>query len=176
MFTRSALHPMPEYFDRYINKCDDVSITDAIQRSIEEVANFPIALWHKLGDLVYAPGKWTVKDMLQHLIDTERVFMFRALATARRDKQSMLSMEEDDYAREAQAGHRSIESLVDELRASHESAKRMFESFTPEMLSLNCNGFKGQYSVASMGFILPGHQRWHMEVLAERYYPLISSE
>lgn len=170
---RSQLFPLPEYFDRYINKCDDVELMEALRISIEELDRFPISKWNALGDKVYAPGKWTVKEILQHLIDTERIFMYRALAFARNEKQQPPSFEEDVYVQESNANQRTIEDLVEELRTVHVSFKTMFESFTPAMLSRTGKGFKGEYSVASIGFIIAGHQRWHMQVLEERYYPLL---
>ena len=95
---RSELNPLPEYFDRYINKCDDVGISQAIQTSINELDRIPLAKWEWLKDKTYAPGKWTVKDILQHLIDTERIFMYRALAFSRGEMQLLPSFDEDKYA------------------------------------------------------------------------------
>lgn len=170
---RSQLFPMPEYFDRYINKCDDVDIITAIQTSIDELDKAPVEKWKALGDKVYAPGKWTIKDILQHLIDTERIFTYRALAFARNETQQPPSFDEDGYAVAADPKDRSIESLVDELRITHQSFKMMYESFTPDMLNKAGKSFKGEYSVASIGFIMAGHQRWHFGIVEERYLPLI---
>jgi hypothetical protein len=172
---RSQLHPLPDYFDRYINKCDDVDIISAIQVSIEELDDFPVNKWNKLGDKVYAPGKWTVKQILQHLIDTERIFMYRALAFARNEKRQPPSFEEDSYVNESDANIRTIEDLVAELRIVHLAFKAMFTSFTPTMVIREGKGFKGAYSVASIGFIMPGHQRWHMKVLKDKYEPLLDT-
>ena len=80
---------LPEYFDRYINKCDDVTILEALQQSLQELENAPIEKWKQLGDKVYAPGKWTIREILQHLIDTERVFSYRATAFSRGDENVM---------------------------------------------------------------------------------------
>lgn len=171
---RSELKNLPEYFDRYINKCDDVELLVAMQTSIDELNNAPLEKWKALGDTVYAPGKWTLKDMLQHLIDTERVFCYRALSFARGDIQQLPSFDEDGFSSAAQANNRTLESLIEELQLSHRSAKSLFESFTPEMLNRTGMGFKGAYAVASIGFILPGHQRWHLGVLEEKYLPLLS--
>jgi hypothetical protein len=170
---RSELKPVPEYFDRYINKCDDVELLTAIQTSIDELDNLPVVQWKALGDQVYAPGKWTVKDVLQHIIDTERIFAYRALAFARNETQTLPSFEEDDYATAAAASNRTIEDLVAELRITHQSLKAMYSSFNPAMLQKMGKGFKGQYSVASIGFIMPGHQRWHFQIVEERYFPLL---
>lgn len=170
---RSQLQAIPQYFDRYINKCDDVELVDALQISINELNSIPIDKWKALGDKVYAPGKWTVKDILQHLIDTERIFTYRAMAFTRNEAQPLPSFSEDDYAIAAKAGDRNLEDIMDELRIVHQSSKALFQSFTSEMLEKNGKGFKGLYSVASIGFILAGHQRWHFQILEERYYPLL---
>lgn len=167
---RSDINPMPEYFDRYILMNDDVEVCQAIQTSLDEMAQFPLEKWKAMGDYVYAPGKWTVRDILQHLIDTERVFCYRALAAARGEQQKQPSFDEDSYAAHANANQRPLEDLLEEMRISRRSFLALFQSFTPEMLQRTCMGFKGEYSVLSMGFIIAGHQRWHMRVLEERYY------
>ncbi len=172
---RSALHLLPEYFDRYINKTDDVELLDAIQTSIKELHNPKLVVQLvALGNKVYAPGKWTVKDILQHLIDTERIFSYRVLAFARNETQGMPHFSEDDYATAAAANTRTVAGLLDELQAVHVSVKKMYESFTPDMLQKTGQGFKGVYSVGAIGFMLPGHQRWHLQVIEEKYLPLIS--
>ncbi len=164
---------MPEYFDRYINLCDDVEISQALQTCIDEIVNAPIEKWEALGDKIYAPGKWTIKDMLQHMIDTERIFCYRALAFSRDEKQLLPGFDEDAYAASSDAGHRELKDIVDELLSLHQSSKALFDSFTGAMLDKTGKGFKGDYSVAALGFIIAGHQRWHLNVLQERYYPLL---
>jgi DinB superfamily len=170
---RSQLNPVPEYFDRYINKCDDVELLDAIQTSIDELKYLPVDKWKALDSRVYAPGKWTVKDILQHLIDTERIFSYRVLAFTRNETQAMPSFSEEDYAAAAEGNRRSIEELINELKIVHQSLFALYKSFTPGMLDKIGKGFKGEYSVASVGFILPGHQRWHLGILEEKYMPLV---
>jgi DinB superfamily len=170
----SELTTLPEYFDKYIHQCDDVELLEAIQTSIDEVNNFPLEKWKALGDKVYAEGKWTVKDILQHLIDTERIFTYRVLAFARNEKQAMPMFSEDEYATVANATERTLESLIDELRAVHLSTKALFQSFSTTVLHKMGKSFNGEYSVAAIGFILPGHQRWHLKILEEKYYGLLN--
>ena len=170
---RSELTSMPEYFDRYINLCDNVTIGQAIQTSIDELAAIPMQQWEQLDGMVYAPGKWTIKDIVQHLIDTERIFSYRALAFARGETTRLPSYEEDDYARAAEANNRTLHSLIDELHITHKSLLSLYDSFSPAMLAATGMGFKGPYSVASIGYMMPGHQRWHFKIIAERYMPLL---
>jgi len=167
---RSELNPLPEYFDRYINKCDDVELMEALDISINELNHLPIEKWESYGDKTYAEGKWTIKDILQHIIDAERVFTYRVMFFARGDQQKVPYYTEDDYAATADANRRTIKDLVEELKASHHSVKALYNSFTSEMLSKTGMGFKGKYSVADIGFMLPGHQRWHFDVIEEKYF------
>ncbi len=170
--TRSQLTPMPEYFDRYINLADDVTLNEAFAISLQELENAPIAKWKSLGEKVYAPGKWTVKDILQHLIDTERVFSYRALSFARGEK-NVTSMDEEKYGENANANDRSLEDLLIEAIAVRKSTMLLYNSFSQEMLGKMGIGFKGEYSVHAIGYLFLGHQRWHFKILEEKYYPLI---
>lgn len=168
----SQINPKPEYFDRYMNKCDDVDIITAIEISIKEVEQIPLDKWKAIGLKTYAPDKWTINDILQHLIDTERIFIYRALSIARGDKQPLPPFSENDYVTEANASERSLEDLISELKNLHISLRDMYRSFTSDNLKQTGKSFKGFYSVADIGFILPGHQRWHFEVIKEKYIDL----
>lgn len=171
---KSDIKKMPEYFDRYINLTDDVTYMEALEISLKELENAPIEKWNALGEKVYALGKWTVKDILQHYIDTERVFTYRITAFARKDPQNMLGFDEDLYAKNAFANRRTIENLLEELILVRKNYIAMYKSFNPEMLQLSGKGYNdAEYSVLAMGFMIPGHQRWHFKVLEEKYYPLL---
>jgi DinB superfamily len=171
---RSEINPLPEYFGRYIIQYgENTSILEAIQLSIDELDAIPLDKWKALGSKVYAPNKWTLKDILQHLIDTERIFGYRAVAFARGDTQQLPPFSEDDYAANTVANTRSFEDLIAELKMVHYSTRALFKSFTPEMLNRKGMGFKGEYSVAAIGFTLPGHQRWHFKIIEDKYLSLL---
>ncbi|MFN8353092.1 MAG: DinB family protein [Spirosomataceae bacterium] len=170
---KSAINPMPEYFDRYINQTDDVTVSEALQISLNELDAFPLAQWEALGDRVYAPDKWTIQDILQHLIDTERIFAYRALCFARGEQTPLPSYDENEYAHQANAQHRTLTDLIAELRLVRQSSIALYQSFTSEMLLRTGLSFKGHYSVLAIGFILAGHQRWHQGIIQERYLSLL---
>lgn len=171
---RSDINPMPEYFDRYINLADDVELMDALETSIKELHNLPIEQWKAIGDKVYAAGKWTIKDIVQHMIDTERILAYRALCFARGEAAQLPSYDEDSYAHNANANNRTLEDLIAEWVLVRTSFVALFKSFTPSMLLQTGLGFKGRYSVLAIGFIMAGHQRWHSKIIEERYLPLVS--
>jgi DinB superfamily len=166
--TRSQIDPLPTYFDRYINVNDDVDVLTALNTGLSELEHAPLDDWKRIGDRVYAPGKWTVKDILQHVIDTERVFSYRATSFARGEA-DVKGYDEETYGRNALAQRRTLEDLLDEARALRRSTIQQFQSFSPEMLQCQGNGFKGPFSVIDIGFILAGHQRWHFGIIHERY-------
>ncbi|MBG9376376.1 DinB family protein [Panacibacter sp. DH6] len=162
---------LPAYFDRYINQTDDVTVEEALLISLQELQLLPVEEWKAIGNAVYAPGKWTIKDILQHLVDTERVFSYRALSFARGEK-DVRSFDENNYASMANAGRRSLEELIEEAIGVRKATMLLFSSFDKDMLSKAGVGFKGEYTVHAIGFIIAGHQRWHWNIIKERYYSL----
>lgn len=173
--TRSQLYPLPDYFDRYINLADDVPVLTSLEISLKELETAPVDNWTALGDRVYAPGKWTVKDLLQHIVDTERVFCYRALSFARGERE-VKPFDEDLYAASARADRRSLADILEEAVLVRRASLALFRSFTDDMLAKTGKGFKGDYSVHAIGFILAGHQRWHFKVIEDRYFPLLKEK
>ena len=170
---KDQINPMPEYFDRYIDKMENFTVTAALEISLKELENLPLADYERLGNKVYEPGKWTIKDILQHLIDAERVFAYRATAFSRNEPGQVLSFDEGLYVQQADANRRSLADLIREMKILRSSTIELYKSYNPDMLVRKGKGFKGEYSVLAIGFIIPGHQRWHLEVIKERYIPLI---
>jgi hypothetical protein len=150
---------------------DDVTLMEALETSLTELEDAPVNEWKAIGNYVYAPGKWTIKDIIQHLIDTERVFSYRALSFARGEKE-VKPFDEDNYGKMANANSRTIEDLLEEAIGLRKATILLYKSFSPEMLNRVGIGFKGEYSVHAIGFIFAGHQRWHFKVIEERYLAL----
>lgn len=169
----SHIHPLPAFFGRYMELSDDVIHTDAFRLATYDIRNIPFDVWNTIGDAVYAPGKWSIKSIVQHVIDTERIFIYRALCYARGEKEKVLGFDENAYADNAPVDHRSLEELLAELAHTHDSARYLFQSFPEKVLNNKCYGFAGEYIVGAVPFILLGHQRWHFRVIEERYLPLL---
>ncbi len=169
---KSDIKIMPEYFDRYIALADDhLSVIESLELSLDELNQAPLDTWRAIGDKVYEVGKWTIRDILQHCIDTERVFVYRILAISRGDKQKMNPYDENEFAKNALATRRPLDEILDELKLIRRSTIMMFKSFTDDMLMQNGYGYNGiEYGPLALGFMLAGHQRWHFKVMEERYY------
>ena len=160
---------MPAFFDRYINLAPDIDILDALgqQASLERVV--PSETMKDLGENRYAPGKWTAKDIVQHLIDTERIMAYRAMRFARADKTSLPGFDEDDFARMAHASRRTIDDLYAEFATVRQATLALFQSFDEEMLQRTGICFNQSMSVLAVGFVLVGHPMHHANVVRERY-------
>jgi len=170
---RSDINPLPKFFDRYITQAEDIELIDALKNSFNNFDKLPIDKWEALGDKVYAPGKWTVKDMLQHIIDTERIFAYRALRFARKDSTVLAGFEENDFAAAANAVKRDLHELFLEMKTVRQSTIYLFSSFDEATQKQIGATTSTEISVASLGFAIVGHELHHFKVLEERYFPLL---
>jgi hypothetical protein len=169
---RSAIHPMPEYFDRYINLVDDVELLEAFDRSIAAIDALDLDLLDSIAHSAYEPGKWTVNGVIQHIADFERILSYRALVYARKAGIVPQSIDENLVAENANTGHRTAREVVADLRAARVATRELFASFDQEMLDTIGLCWKYEMQVLAMGFNIIGHQVHHFKVLEERYYPL----
>ena len=166
---RPNLKEVPEHLHGEIElvKQDDVRRAFADHSdAIEFLKEIPEEKW----SYRYGPDKWTIKGVIQHMIDAERIFCNRALVIARRDKTTPLpSFDGDKYAHSANADKRSKEDLISEMETVQQSSKKLFESFNNDQL--NATGRVNDYTIAvnTLGFVVVGHVLHHIKLLKERY-------
>lgn len=170
---RGEIINMPDYFNRYINLLPDVELLEALYQTGQPLFDTEASKLIALKDMVYAPNKWTVKDIIQHLIDCERVFAYRALRFAREDKTPLPGFEENDYAKSAHSLTKSLDELLQELYILRESSILMFKGFSNEQLMREGPSNNNTTQVLAFGFTIAGHGLHHLTIIKERYYPLI---
>lgn len=163
----------PSYFDRYIDQVADVDLPEALRQSVADLDALDLNTLHALGDRVYAPGKWTIRDLLQHLTDCERIFQYRALRFARNDQTALPGFDENLYAEYSGATRRPLEEIMQELRIVREGTIALFQSFDEAALRRTGIMFKSELPVLAVGFTIAGHQIHHFKVMEERYFPLL---
>ncbi|MBL7922734.1 MAG: DinB family protein [Bacteroidia bacterium] len=173
--SKSGIVPMPAYFDRYILKVPGDALIPALEDSLSQWIHSDWSLLARIGDKVYQPGKWTVRDILQHIIDTERIMSYRALRFARADKTLLPGFDEDFFAAGAGANLRSLSALKEELVHLRMANIAMFRDFSREQMERSGICFHTEITVLALGFVLAGHQLHHFQVMQERYYPLAAS-
>ena len=159
-------HP---YYARYIALVPQAMPVPALKEQMDEILPFLRGISEEKGGHRYAPGKWTVKQMIQHVIDGERVFAYRALRAARADRTPLPGFDENAFAAQADASGRTIQSLADELELLRLGNLAMFGTMSEEELRRGTVANENEISVRALAFIIAGHARHHAHLLRERY-------
>jgi uncharacterized damage-inducible protein DinB len=117
----------------------------------------------------YAPGKWTIKEILVHIIDDERIYTYRALRFARNDKTELPGFEQDDYTRYSNANNRNIQDIMEEYEAVRNSTIALFKQFDEEALSRSGIANKNHVTVRALGYHIAGHEMHHLNIIKGKY-------
>jgi uncharacterized damage-inducible protein DinB len=163
------LDTIPSFYKNYVKHVDQTDLLTALRSSGYRTQELVHAIPEKKMDFRYADGKWTIRELLCHMIDAERIFAYRALRFARNDKTNLPGWEENDYAPQANAANRSLKKIADEMQHLRTSNIDMFEGFTEDMLVRKGTANNNEMSVVALGFIIAGHETHHRNVLKERY-------
>ena len=159
----------PPYFENYISLVKEDELKGAFKNQQDMVSNYFETIPEEKTNSGYAEGKWSLKELLQHIIDTERIFNYRALAFARKETASLPGFDENLYAANSNANTRSWKSLCDELRAVRISTEILYDSFTEEALMNIGMANNKAMTVLAMGFTTIGHINHHKRIIEERY-------
>lgn len=158
------------YHGNYLNNIDDTySLTETLEVSLHEFIRFVQEIPMGKHDYRYAEGKWTIKDIIQHLIDSERVFAYRAMCIARNDKTSFPGFDENSYVDNAHANDRHLKDLLMDLSLVRQSSIMLFKSFTGDELQRKGTASGFTVSVRALGFLISAHQNHHKKIFNERY-------
>jgi len=148
---------------------DDGLILKHLRDNLATTADFIRALPEEKLSYRYAAGKWTIKEIVAHLIDDERIYAYRALRFARNDQTELPGFEQDEYALESRANDRTIEDLLKEFAAVRYSTIAMFESFDDQVLTRSGVASGNVMSVRAVAYHLAGHELRHLNIIRERY-------
>ena len=159
----------PIYFKAYVDAVPQDDMFAALESSAHELVNLLNGLSEEQLNFRYAEGKWSVKEMVGHILDAERIFAYRALRFSRNDQTELSAFEEDDYVPQSNATHRTRESLVEEFKAVRLSSILFFRSCTEEMLLRSGKANGREVSVRALGWMMAGHLLHHLRVIRERY-------
>ena len=159
----------PVYFKNYVDQVPDEDLLTGFENQSSVIKQFLNSITEEKSTYAYDTGKWTIKEVLQHMIDTERIFNYRALAIARKETVSLPGFDENLYAQNSNANNRTWQNLVDEFLAVRSSTEFLYKSFTEEALVASGISNNNPVTVISLGFITLGHFYHHKKVLQERY-------
>ncbi len=164
---------MPPFFDRYINLVDDIDIMEGFEKYTPAAIYHDLAKLKALGSRVYAPGKWTVHDTLQHVIDNERIMAYRALRFSRGDDTPLAGYDENILAPNTTANKRTLEDLLAEFDLVRAASIALFSNMNDVMLQRAGSADGKQITPLALAFVILGHPVHHMNILSERYFPLL---
>lgn len=157
------------YYANYVAHVPKQNVIDTLNAQMHELYTFINSIPGDKAFSSYEPGKWTIKQIVGHLIETERVFAYRALAFSRRDPNPLPPMDQDVYVRYSNYNSRTMHNLANEYLAVRMSTIHLFQNMTKEMLSLKGTASGVEFTVRSIPFIIAGHELHHMEVIKEKY-------
>ena len=158
------------FYIKYINKVPKtISLIDGFDAGLNNVLRFFQSIPADKLEYKYAEDKWTIKEIFQHIIDTERIFMYRCFRIARHDKTPLMSFEQDDYIEPSQANSKSIASLLQEYAMVRKNSILLLNSLSDDDLKYIGSASGNITSARSAAFSTIGHEIWHMDIIKERY-------
>jgi len=161
------------YYGRYISLVSGNDILTTLRSQLPETVKLFSTLSEASGELRYAPDKWSIKEMLGHLTDSERVFAYRALRIARNDRTPIEGFEQDDYVRYGPFHQCRLAELVEEFEHVRHASIDLFRGLNQEAWTRRGIANKNEISVRALAYIVAGHELHHRNVLREKYLPLL---
>ncbi len=169
---KSETKKNPEFLEYVYKLNEGIELTEALKLSLKEINDIDIAQLNRIGLRTYEKDKWTIHKILQHIIDWERIWCFRAVIFARGEGTIPDAHDQEIMGKNSNADELSIEQLVNELRIVRQSTITMFESFSKKILETNCKFFEYEMPLFAIGLTITAHQLHHFNIIKERYIPL----
>jgi len=166
---RPAPQDSAEFYHRYINYTKGDSVKEIVANHSNEIHDFYNSLPEEKATYAYAEGKWTIKQLMQHIIDAERIFTYRALRIARKDPTPLPGFDENAYADNDGSANRTLQSLKDEFNAVRTSTDFLLSSFNEDQLNEIGTASNKSITTNALCFITLGHLLHHKLILEERY-------
>jgi uncharacterized damage-inducible protein DinB len=159
----------PEYFKRYISLVSGDDVLEYFKNQTDSLANVLGSIPSEKLHYRYAEGKWTVADVAQHVMDTERVFCYRMLTFARGDKAEVAGFEEDEYAENVDTRTRTADSIISEYKSIRAATLTLLENLDTETIGRSGIANGRRVSVRALAYMIAGHELHHLGVIKERY-------
>ncbi|MDX1807462.1 MAG: DinB family protein [Paenisporosarcina sp.] len=159
----------PVYYANYINLVDEGPLTGILFKQLEETTALISNVSKKQGDYRYAIGKWTLKEVIGHITDTERIMAYRLLRFARGDQTALAGYEDERYVKEAEFHSRSLKNLLEEFSAVRHSTISLIKNLPEDSSAKKGIANNGEISVAALAYIIAGHELHHRKMIEEKY-------
>jgi uncharacterized damage-inducible protein DinB len=170
MITTPQPHEYSPFAANYVKLASEYENVIELLRSLKDSTHqFLVNLPVEKAEHSYAPGKWTIKQLVGHMIDTERIFAYRAFCISRGEKQVMPGFEQDDYVNAAESNSRTLQSLAEEFKSVRQSNLYFIDTLTDEQISNVGNVSDYHPTVRALLYMMAGHELYHLQIIRERY-------
>ncbi|WP_445491652.1 DinB family protein [Niallia sp. 03133] len=169
MFTKPVKGEYPDFYERYIKLVGDGNIIELLGKQVDATASLFLNTTDAQADYRYAEGKWSVKEVLGHMTETERIMQYRTLRIARGDQTSLAGYNDEEYVKEALYSSRSMEDLVEEYKIVRQSTIALLKGLPEGTPTRKGYANNGEVSANAIAYIIAGHELHHLKLLRERY-------
>jgi len=167
--TRPESNEYASYYEKYVSLVPDADLVETLERQGAETLALLRGLSEEQGAHRYEPGKWSVKQLVGHVSDGERIFSYRALAFARGDGQALPGMEQEEWMAGVDFDARTLSDLADEFAAVRAATLHLLRNLSPEAWSRRGTASDNEITVRALAYIIAGHEAHHVRILRERY-------
>lgn len=158
-----------EFYKGYVSKCDTEYLLSQFSSNSQVMINMLKSVNEKKASFRYEPDKWSIKEVIGHITDTERIMSYRALSFSRGETQPLPGYNHDEYVKFANFEGQALRDLINQYRSVRQSSETLFQSFSEEMLMRKGTASDNEFTVRALGFIIVGHEKHHIDILKERY-------
>lgn len=162
-----------KYIQRYVHLIPSENWLEEMEKSMNQTIDLYRTISEEQSDFAYAEGKWSLKILLQHIMDAERIFIYRALRFSRKDETELSGWNEEDYAENYFLTGISLASIIDEFEHLAKSNTLFFKNLNSQKLSLTGIANENKISVETIGKLIVGHRIHHLNIIKERYFPYL---
>lgn len=163
----------PDYYQTYMDQLPEGEVLHLLEKQVVELKHLLENINDSLSERSYEPGKWSIKELLQHMLDSERIFAYRALCFSRGELASLPGYDENLYASNSMAHSRQLDEILEEYELVRRSNLLLFRSFTSEMMVLKGVANGKQMTLRGLIHVMAAHELHHMNILRDRYLQVI---
>jgi uncharacterized damage-inducible protein DinB len=157
------------YYEKYVSLVPEGDVVETLERQLDDTLALLRGITEERAGYRYAPGKWSVKEVVGHIIDTERIFSYRALAIARGERQPLPGMDQDEYMAGADFDSRTLADLTEEFSHVRRANVLMLRGLSEEAWTRRGTASDNEVTVRAIAYIIAGHEAHHVKILRERY-------
>ena len=169
MWTKPSNEEYPTYFEKYIDLVSEGSLEDTLFKQLKETAALLSDISETQANYRYALGKWTLKEVIGHITDTERIMSYRVLRIARGDRTPLEGYDDEQYVKEALFHSRSLPDLLEEFKVVRHSTISLVRGLSEKVWSRKGIANNSEISVSALAYIITGHELHHVKIIKEKY-------